>query len=176
MTEATPAAAIAVRNVIDGPKLKVDISINVADLQGAILEQASLFVHYAELAANASRQVDDMKMVLEAYESTVYRNLRDEAAKEGTKVTEASLEKSVAIHSKIVSIKRALNEAKQIEAIAKGAVEGFRHRRDMLVQQGATSREELKGELRIMNSADREAAAEATRDRVLDRMRSRSAS
>jgi siroheme synthase len=65
----------------------------------------------------------------------------------GEKVTEALLDKLVTRHERVTIVKKALNEAKQIEAIAKTAVEAFRHRKDMLVQHGATEREEMKGEL-----------------------------
>jgi hypothetical protein len=170
-----PARAMSVRNVIHAGQLKTDIGINPVDLNAAFMDQASLLVHYGTLAAQASRQVDDMKMLLEAAESTVYRKERDAAATAGTKVTEKMLEMAVAVHPKIVQIKRALNEAKQIESIAKVAVEGFKHRRDMLVGLGASEREERKGELRIMSAESRERVIEETKQRVMERMRASTA-
>lgn len=136
-------------NFIDAIQLKKDLTYSLADLSSARAEQAALFVHYGTLAAKAAKQVDDAKMLLEITESKVYRKLRDEAATTATKVTEVQLEKTVQVHETVISMRRALNEAKQIEAIAKTAAEGFRQRRDMLVQDGATSREEMKGEISV---------------------------
>ena len=167
--EAKPARVFSVRNFIDDKVLAADIAYSLANLSDANQRQAGLFVHYSTLAAKASRQVNDLKLVLEATESAVYRVLRGKALEADEKVTEAQLAKSVSASKRVLTIKRALNEAKHIEAIAKGAVEGFNHRRDMLVQDGATSREERKGELRVIGAADTAASLEALKERVLAR-------
>jgi hypothetical protein len=148
-TEAEKKAinTIKVRNYIDSAQLKEDLSYSLTDLSGAQSRQAQLFVHYGTLAAKAARQVDNIKLLLENTEAAVYRVLRDRMVQAGEKVTEALLDKNVSRHERVIGVKKALNEAKQIEAIAKIAVEGFRHRKDMLVQHGATEREEMKGEL-----------------------------
>jgi len=159
-----------VRQFVEPTQLKKDMSYSLADLSTAMMEQASLFVHYGVEAAKASMQVDNAKMLLEVTESKVYRKLRDDAAAAGNKVTEAQLEKTVQVHETVIAMRRALNEAKQIEAVTKVAVEGFRHRKDMLVQHGATSREEMKGEVSIarrMVAADEQ---EAQKQRVLENM------
>ncbi len=171
MTEETTKPAFRVRNFIDAEQLKSDLNYSLTDLSTPMMQQAALFVHYGTLAARASKQVDDLKMLLEVAESKVYRKLRDTAASEGAKVTEAQLEKSVSVHEKVVEIKRALNEAKQIEAIAKTATEGFRHRKDMLVQAGVQAREEMKGELSISRRNVEEERIETTKSRILDNIK-----
>lgn len=138
-----------VKMFIDTFQFKKDVSYSTADLSGAMADQASLFAHYGEQAARAARQVDDLELLLENAEAKVYRMLRDAAAKAGEKITEAMLEKSVSVHPRVVQFKRALNEAKQIEATAKIYVEAFRSRKDMLIQMGAQAREEYKGEVFI---------------------------
>lgn len=168
-------APIKVVQFTDNAQLKKDISYSTADIHGAMSEQASLFVHYGIGAADASRQVDRIKMLLEASESTVYRKLRDEAATAGTKITEVQLEKQVAIHPTIIKVKHGLNEAKHIEAVAKIAVEGFRHRKDMLIQQGAYSREEMKGEVSIAARNLATEASQSQRDRVLQNIKDKAA-
>lgn len=142
---------------IDPRQMKSDLSYSTADLSSAMMQQASLFAHYGVLASQAARQVDVIKMLLETTEAAVYRVIRDKAIADGEKVTEALLEKRVARHEKVLSLKKALVEAKQIEANGKIAVESFRHRRDMLVQHGLISREEMKGELAIAVKKEREA-------------------
>jgi len=139
----------AIRQFVDPLEMKADLAISTANLSDAMIQQASLFSKYGVLASEASHQVDVVKMLLESTEATVYKLLRDEAVKAGDKVTEAQLEKMVARHSSVTAMKRSLNAAKRIEAQAKTALEAFRHKKDMLVQLGAISREELKGELTI---------------------------
>ncbi|OCP22013.1 MULTISPECIES: hypothetical protein [unclassified Ensifer] len=145
--EKKAVAKITVRNYVDTAELKKDLGYTLVDISGAQAEQAQLFAHYGVQAAKAARQVDNIKLLLENAEAAVYRVLRDKMVAAGEKVTEALLDKLVTRHERVTAVKKALNEAKQIEAIAKTAVEAFRHRKDMLVQHGATEREEMKGEL-----------------------------
>jgi hypothetical protein len=159
-----------VKDFIDARQLKSDLAYSPNDLTSAMMNQASMFSHYGVLAADASRQVDVVKMLLEQSEAAVYKLLRDQAAAAGEKVTEAQLEKQVARHSRVISMKKALNEAKRVESIGKTAVESFRHRRDMLVQLGLISREEMKGELRIGERNARDDAMSAQKDLALARI------
>lgn len=170
---ASPTAALApvkvrVKALVDADQLKRDLSYSVADLSSAMADQASLFVHYGVLAAQAAKQVDSIKLALENAEARIYRLLRDEAAEKAVKLTEAQLEKGVASHQRVIAFKKALNEAKQVEAVAKIAIEAFRQRRDMLIQQGATERQEREGDLRIQR---REAADADIRDRTMNMLR-----
>jgi len=169
-TEPRKRVRYEVRQLVDADQLKRDMTFSPTDLTSAMMEQASLFAHYGILAAKASRQVDDVKMLLENVEAKVYRKVRDEAASTGVKLTEAQVEKQVVTHEHVISFRKALNEAKQIEAVAKTAVEAFRHRRDMLVQQGLISREEMKGELSIAAKRAHEDELEALKGRYLKRL------
>src|SRR5665213_206665 len=165
---ALPKPVITVRNFLDEDQAKIDLSYSLNNLSDAYQRQPSFRLHYGTQAAKASRQVDDLKMVLEATESKVYREIRDEATKAGDKVTEAQLEKMVIGSPNVLAIKRAVNEAKQIEAITKAAVEGFKDRKDMLVQQGADSRAERSGEMR-MSGGPVESDVDAAKARFLGR-------
>ena len=175
MSDTAPSAsrAFEVKQFIDTSQMRRDLSFSPADLTNAMMEQAALFAHYGVLAAQASRQVDVLKLLLEQAEAAVYRKLRDEAAVNSEKVTEAQLEKLVSRHQKVISLKRALNEARQIESVGKTAVEAFRHRRDMLVQHGLISREEMKGELAIAAKSAHEQALDEQKANFLERRRAR---
>lgn len=150
-----------VRLFIDEEQFKKDIGFSLADLSGAMMSQASLFAHYGVLAARAAKQVDDCKLLLENAEAKVYRLLRDKYTAAGTKVTEAMLEKEVSVHPTVVQFKKALNEARQVEAITKVYVEAFRNRKDMLIQEGAQQRKEMDGEVYVSR---RNVADEINRD------------
>ncbi|QIG69120.1 hypothetical protein EVB78_087 [Rhizobium phage RHph_N1_15] len=166
---------IKVRNYIDSAKLKEDVGYSLVDISGAQAVQAQLFVHYGTLAAKAARQVDNIKLLLENTEAAVYRVLRDAMIAKGEKVTEALLDKMVTRHERVTAVKKALNEAKQIEAVAKIAVEGFRHRKDMLVQHGATEREEMKGELVTKLRSSREEDMNNLKESYMKRVQSNAA-
>lgn len=167
--------SINVDPVIDENQLKADLSYSPQNLSEAMVKQASLFEHYASLASRASRQVDDLKLTLEVREAKVDRAIRDDAAAAGEKVTEASIAKRIDAHPEIVNAKKAINEAKQIEANAKAAAEAFRHRRDMLVQHGLLMREELKGDVSVRARAEASRDVEEQQERVLQRLGNRSA-
>lgn len=169
-TIASPQTVYNVRQFVDASQLKHDLGYSLNDLSNAMAEQASMFAHYGVEAAKASAQVDTVKLLLENAEAAVYRMERDKAADAGEKVTEALLEKRVIRHPRVISMKKALNEAKQVEAVAKIAVESFRHRKDMLVQHGAQAREELKGELRMGAISAAEQAHQTTREAALARL------
>lgn len=165
------APGYTINEYVDPAQLKKDLAFSNNDLTSAMMQQASMFSHYGVLASQASRQVDVVKLLLESTEAAVYKLLRDHAATNGDKVTETQLEKSVARHERVVAMKKSLNEAKRVESSAKIAVEAFRHRRDMLVQMGLISREEMKGELSIKVKTAHELAREETINRALNRRR-----
>lgn len=164
---ATSETVYQVKDFIDATQMKIDLAYSDNDLTTAMMNQASLFSYYGVLAAKASNQVDVIKMLLENTEAAVYQIERSKATSEGEKVTEAMLEKRVARHSRVIGMKKALNDAKRVEATGKIAVEAFRHRRDMLVQMGLISREEMKGELRIVEKNAREEVMKTQGERTM---------
>jgi hypothetical protein len=166
---------ITVRNFIDSAKMKEDLAYSMADLSGAMSRQAQMFAHYGEIAAKAARQVDNIKLLQDNTEAAVYRALRDRMVANGEKTTEALLDKMVTRHERVIAVKKALNEAKQIEAVAKIAVESFRHRKDMLVQHGATEREEMKGELVTKLRSSREEDLNDLKNGYLERVKNKNA-
>jgi hypothetical protein len=176
MTEATtvPSKAeprrFAVRNFIDEAQLKIDLAYSLADLSSAMHNQAGFTIHYATLAAKASRQVDDIELLIAATESTIYRTIRDAAIASDDKLTEPRLAKQVAGSPQVIALRRALNEAKQIKAVAAGAVQAFRHRKDMLVQEGAATRVEMQGDLRMREISSHSEALAQQRERVAERL------
>jgi hypothetical protein len=165
MSEEAPVT-ITVNKLIDLEQLKKDVRWNPADLTNAMVDQASLATHYGVITARASRQLDDLELMLEVYEAKVDRKVRDDhagGASADKKLTEAQISKMVALDPKVVALKKAINEARQIEASAKTAMEAFKQRRDMLVQAGLLSREEMKGEVSINRRNEAEAARDEAR-------------
>lgn len=174
MSEDTPApvrVAFQIQKFVDAAQLKADLSINPSDVSNAMIQHASLFIHYGTLLAKASKQFDDLKMILETAEARVDRRLRNEALAAKEKVTEGVISSRVASDPTIFQYRRLLNEARQVENLAKAAVDGFRQRKDMLVSYGMLQREELRGEVSI----NRRAAVEEEHSARLDRLKDRNA-
>jgi hypothetical protein len=176
-TETTPAPTTAdpareatgysVKAFIDPAQLKRDLTFSPNNLTGAMMDQASLFAHYGTLAADASRQVDIVELLLQNTEAAVYKLTRDDMVSRGEKPTEAQLGQIISRHPRVVAMKKALNEAKHVESLGKTAVEAFRHRRDMLQQHGWISREEMKGEMSISKKAIHEDTLRAQRENFM---------
>lgn len=164
-----PKLSFVVKQFVDAAQLKRDLTIHPDEVSNAMLEHASRFVEYGVYFSKASKQVDDLKMVWEAVEAKVYKILRNEAAAAKEKVTEVQLEKQVRVHPKVIAYRRLLNEAKQVESLAKSGVEAFRQRKDMLISFGMLQREEMKGEVSMSR---RQAVADentSLRERTLAR-------
>lgn len=156
-------SSIKITRFVEAEQVQRDLAYSIADLSGAMLRQASLFAHYGVLLSQASRQTDKIKLLLDATEGKIYRALKTRAESGGEKTSDAGLRRDVAVHPRVLQVRQALGHAEEIEGIAKTALEAFRHRRDMLVQQGLISREELKGEISIRR---REASDEEAKNTV----------
>lgn len=162
-----PTPSFVVRRFVEAAQVKRDLAINPSDVSNVMLEHASRFIEYGTYLSQASKQVNDLTMVFEAAEGRTYKRYRDAAATAGEKVTEAQLEKLVRVDGNVIAYRRLLNEAKQIESLAKSAVDAFRQRKDMLVSYGLMQREEMKGEVSINRRNAFEAEKTGLRDRMI---------
>ncbi len=170
----TPKIAYTVIEYVDAAQLKADLAFSLNNLSNANMQQASLIAHYGILHAKAMKQTATVEMLLENTRAVVYRKSREDLIARGEKFTEPMLESMVTRNTSVNAMRTALNEARQVEAIAKIAVESFRHRRDMLIQEGVKAREEMKGELYIAGQQAMSETLAAQRDRYLQRAREKS--
>ena len=143
-SEASTHAAI-----FDVERFREDVEINRSDLQRGFVEQASLFAFYAERHFQATRAEARAKMVMEVAEARAYKTARDRLTEEGVKATEKMIEAEVITDPGLLKSRLAFNEARAITTLAHGALEALRQRRDMLIQLGASEREEMKGDMRM---------------------------
>lgn len=161
-----------VKQFIDKEQVRRDLTYSDTNINDGMMRQASLFAYYGELLAEASHQVDVVDLLVKNTEAAVYKKEREVAAAAGEKLTEVQLEKMITRNERVIAMKKALIEAKRVEAAAKTTLEAFRHRRDMLVQQSSTMRTERQGELRLneisANHSVRDAAYQASADRALE--------
>lgn len=157
-----------IKKLIDVDQMKKDMRFSDTDLTTPMMDQASLYASYAIVSAEASMQVDNFKMYLEIQEAKIDKSIRDAAVEAGDKYTEKKITSMIVGDKRYVSMSKKVNEAKMIAAIAKETLEALKHRRDMLVQIGVTSREEMKGELRIKSYGAAEGERQMKKDRALE--------
>lgn len=140
---------------IDFNKLQEDLRCSVNTLSADMVRQAPLYCHYGTLLAQASRNVDVARTRLELIESQTYKALRE--SWQSTKpLTEEAAKRAIARQTTVIDAKEVLIEARFIEKTLTTIVESFRHRKDMLIQMGLLTREEMKGELSIRAKQTRE--------------------
>jgi hypothetical protein len=166
-----PTPKITVINFIDGTQARKDATFSLADLSTAFQDQMSMRIHYGELKAKAERQHADLKLKLEAAESRVGREIRDDLTKQSVKVTEKLLEQEINAHRTILAIKLAINEAKQVFEVAKAVYEAFDDRQKMLMSAGAKDRVEMEGEIRMGVVSARDASLKTGAQDMLEKRR-----
>ena len=153
----TPAATaksdspLALKEYVDAEQLKKDVEFDPNDLDNAVRQHASLFIHYANLARLARRQWERMKAAAEIMESRLAMHHRAAQITDGKKPTEASVDAAVKCDPRWFATQQKLIDARAIYELANDAREAFGQRRDMIVQVSVDRRREKEGALRIMS-------------------------
>lgn len=131
-------------------QLKQDIAINPADLDGEAVRQASLYAYYAEQWRQKEKEANLAKLNLDVYAAALDQKIRDTAAAQGRKLTEAQIDAQVRLNSEWFNRKKAVieleAEAGQLEAV----VRAFVQKKDMLVTLANNQRQE-RSTLAAMN-------------------------
>lgn len=159
--------AFSVDQLIDPTKVVADMAINDNELNAEFVRQPGLIYYYASLQAKAERQHSELKLRLEAQEAHAATEVRKQALADGEKLTADMVKERVRLNPKVVKIEQLLIASKEVFDTVKAAVEGMRHKRDMLVIRGHTSRDEMRAGIEVRDSlahhdyrgvADRDAA------------------
>ena len=150
-------------------QLREDLSINDADLDGEMSQQAGLYGHYASLSAMAHLQADKAKIRVEVTRAKCYRLHRNRIIAKGQKPTEPQIEAEVMCDETYIAALELHATYKMQAAMVKEALEALKQKRDMLVQKGVAKREELKGELFIKNKEKEYEEAKARAKAVVGR-------
>lgn len=143
-----------------------DLAIDKNNLNEAFVTQASLFAHYAQAHARMLQLDGRAKLLLEIAEAQLDKSLRDEATTAGVKWTETQLKQSIVRSPSYIKAALAANETKANLALAAAAVESFKQRRDMLIQIGASDRQEHKGDIFALGKVSRDDLAAELRRRM----------
>lgn len=143
-------------NFISPEAMLKDVGFTAETVTSAFISQASLFSYYAAKHARAERQEARAKHNLEIVEAILDKKYRKHFRDEGVKFTETVIANEIIASKMHREATDDYIDAKQICSVCKAAVEAFRHRKDMLIQVGADSREEKKGALRMLDTPTRE--------------------
>ena len=132
----------------DGLNYEIDIneeiSIDPQNLPAVFSEHPGKFAWYATVHAAAQYVVDQAKLTLDVLRSEVAARLRAITDGKGKKPSEALIASALEGDEQVKDAQRSLIEAKRQEAVLKALREAFTHRRDMLIQLGASEREEKR--------------------------------
>jgi hypothetical protein len=169
MSEVAEKATDGLKRFIDAEQMKLDVAINPVDLDNAMMEHASLYVHYASNTVNARRQYERIKNAVEILEATLDAEYRQQFIDEGKKATEAMITNAIKADKRWSSAQSKEIEAQSIWKLCEVAESALIQRKDLILEVARDRRKEREGQLRVLEES-------AMRDKVLDLLKSASAS
>src|SRR5262249_4447716 len=115
----TPTATLAstdettipkVRAFLTASKLQADVRFNPADVDSALIDQASIFAEYGQYQALAILQRDQLETRLELLQARLDVGYREKLEKEGKKITEKVIEARIKTNPLYLKTRAALSE------------------------------------------------------------------
>jgi hypothetical protein len=162
---------------IDEDRMKADVSINASDLDSAMMEHASLYVHYASNTVRARRQYERIKSGVEILEAKLDMHYRETLAAEGKKVTEAMITTAIKNDPRWSQAQARELDAQAIWKMCEVAESALVQRKDLILEIARDRRKEREGQLRVLEQQEftqtREQAAAASRDNVVNELKKR---
>ena len=123
--------------------LSKDLELSRFDLDKQMCRQAGLYIYYAMAFSGAVRDEKRTELKLEMRETKIYRQLGDHHSR----VTEKMMVAECHIDKTWIRLKQTADQAAFSADVLKGACQALIHKRDMLVNLGATVRTEMAGEI-----------------------------
>ena len=136
--------------------LMEDVRVNQGDLSGDFEEHPEKFARWATLYEMALAEEVALKRGLERDYARLDHAVRMEGKSSGIKLTEKMVENTVLTHDNYVESLNKYLEAKRTAGLLKAGRDAMMHRKDMLIQLGATHRAEGISNISIL---DRETTA-----------------
>lgn len=145
---------------INPDQVATDLAINPTNLDDAMLNHASIYIHYATQTVNARRQFDRLKSAFEILEARLDGEIRNSAATDGKKITEAGIKSAMVADKRWSGAQSKVIEAGSIYRYCEVVENAFCQRKDMILEVARDRRKEKEGQLRVLENQD-------MRDRVL---------
>jgi len=123
------------------------LKIDRDQLDEELIAQAQHFWHVAEAHERAVSQQDEKKLDLEITEVELDKEVREQMAADGERVTEKQVEASVKREDEYYKANQAYISAKAEAGRWSALREAYRHRRDMLIELSKKSQQRRYDEL-----------------------------
>lgn len=151
---ATPVETASRKYYIDPAEFQLQTAINPSNLDDAFVKQNSLRAYYGTQAAFAEGAASRAKARFEVSEADLYDTHRRRLSALSEKVTEKMVENAVKTDPRWIEAKNEMIDAETTASLNKAMAASLMDRRDMLIQLGADRRDEMKGQMRMMESAE----------------------
>lgn len=133
---------------LSADEYSADTNLNETDLNDGFLNQSGLAAYYGALLAKAQYQAAEFKLKRDVLSAKISSELRNNPPSD-KKLTEKALDELVTADPRVQAIVMAYLKASEVESLLKAAVDAMKQRRDMIIQLGASEREDAKGEVRM---------------------------
>ena len=117
-----------------------DLALSRSDLDKQMIHQPQLYAYYALALAKAMRDERRVKIKQEMLESKIYRLLQNKHSR----VTEKMLVSECHRDEMWLRLRKLIDDAEYIVDVLKGITIALIHKKDMLVNLGATVRTEME--------------------------------
>jgi hypothetical protein len=149
---------LGLRYFVPAEQWQKDTRVSELTLNENMMQQAGLRAFYGVQAAMAEQQHSKLKQRLELTEAQLNDTYRRAFVTAGEKVTEKMIEAAIHKDATYQKVKNLVIEAESIVNQNKAIVAAMGDRKDMLVQLGADRRNEMQGQLRVMEQQARDNA------------------
>ncbi len=122
-----------------------DLQLSRNQLEQQMSRQSGLYHYYAMAYARAMKDEKRVQLRLSMLESKIYREL----SLNHSRVTEKMVKAECHIRPSWIKLSQFVDEHSHSVDVLKGVVQALMHKKDMLVNIGATVRVEMAGETRI---------------------------
>lgn len=154
-----------VHSLLDPEQVKIDLAVDITNLNDAMLKQHVLLFQYGAIAVRCRSQSDRLKQRLELIEAALDTRHRRELKEENPKVTETQVAVAVKKDPQWLSASRAHLDALAQFRMAEAVERAFEHRKDMLLQVARNMARESEGPMRVVANQD-------AKERLMSAMRS----
>jgi|TARA_Y100000310_G_scaffold343782_1_gene452997 hypothetical protein len=119
---------------------QADLDLDRSNLDYEFGRQPSLVAVYGYLFAEAEAEESLVSLAEEILTAKKDKKLRSDFLREGTKITEKLIDKTLLLDDELIETKRKVIEAKKTKRLFKAAVTGLDHKLQALINAGATDR------------------------------------
>lgn len=132
-------------------EIKKDVSINLADLDSAMIEHPSMFIHYAMKTVQARKDFDKLKNTAEIRTAQLFTKHRLALIDGGQKATEAMVDAAIKVDLVYVKAQNEVIEAQAKWRMCEVTESAFVQRKDLILELARDRRKEQEGKLRVLS-------------------------